>query len=126
MSELIGRFLTQLKSDVALLASEGDPADRKLLDMAQRLDIDMSSKSVPLSIDREKGRLVLHGGHPAVDKLLNNPHRRRSDLLFFVSSMMSLLNREEESITDEDERRFHARLLRFALEECQGSWAGAV
>ncbi|HIB69023.1 MAG TPA: hypothetical protein EYO33_29035 [Phycisphaerales bacterium] len=126
MSELTGKFLTQLKADIALLAAETGEPGRKLNQLAQRIDIDEEADTFPVSLDRERGRVVIHGGHPSVEKLLNNPQRRRSDLLFFISSMMSLLNREEEDITDEHERAFHARLLRFALEEGQGSWAGAV
>lgn len=126
MSELTGKFLAQLKADVALLAADTGEPGRKLKELAQRIDIDEESDDFPVSLDREQGRVIIHGGHPSVEKLLNNPHRRRSDLLFFISNMMSLLNREEEDITDEHERTFHARLLRFALEEGQGSWAGAI
>ena len=126
MSELTGKFLAQLKNDIALLANDDQLAASKLRSLAERVDVDDTSASVPLSIDKEKGRMLIHTRHPAVDKLLNNPQRRRSDLLFFVSSMMSLLNREEEGITDEHEREFHARLLQFALNDCHGSWAGSV
>ena len=126
MSELTGKFLAQLKADIALLAADTGLAGDKLNQLAQKIDVDEESAVVPVSLDRDKGRVVIHAGNPAVAHLLNNPQRRRSDLLFFVSNMMSLLNREEEEITDEHERQFHARLLRFALEECQGSWAGAV
>lgn len=126
MSELTGKFLTQLQADIALLAADTGHAGEKLNQLAQRIDIDETSEAVPVSLDRDKGRVIIHAGNPAVAHLLNNPQRRRSDLLFFVSNMMSLLNREEEDITDEHERAFHARLLKFALEDCQGSWAGAV
>jgi hypothetical protein len=123
---MTGRFLTQLRNDIAVIAADTGVAGERLNQLAQRIDIDETNGSVPVSIDREKKRVVIHASNPAVAHLLNNPKRRRSDLLFFASNMMSLLNREEESITDEHEREFHSRLIRFALEECQGSWAGAV
>lgn len=123
---MTGRFLAQLKNDIALIAEDTGEAGQKLLALAARLDIDEERRDVPVSIDSEKGRIMIHGGNPAVAHLLSQTQKRRSDLLFFISSMMSLLNREEEDITDEHERQFHTRLLRFALDECQGSWAGAV
>jgi len=126
VSELTHRFLSQLRNDIEILAADTGEAGQKLHQLAQKIDIDNESHQVPVSIDRASKRVVIHAGHPAVKRLLNSPQRRRSDLLFFASNMMSLLNREEESITDEHEREFHARLLRYALEECHGSWAGAV
>lgn len=126
MSELTGRFLAQLQKDIVYLSSEAGPAARRLVEISQRIDIDEESDALPVTLDKEHGRVVIHAGHPAVHHLLNSPHRRRSDLVFFISNIMSLLNREDESITDEHERLFHARLLQFSLNECQGSWAGVV
>lgn len=126
MSELTGRFLAQLQKDIVYLSSEAGPAGSRLVELSQRIDIDDESNAVPVSLNKQQGRVVIHAGHPAVTHLLNSPHRRRSDLIFFISNIMSLLNREEEFITDEHERLFHARLLQFAINECQGSWAGAV
>lgn len=111
---------------MALLATDAGVAGPKLVELSQRIDIDEVNDALPVTLNREQGRVTIHAGHPAVAHLLNNPQRRRSDLLFFISNIMSLLNREEEEITDEHERAFHARLLRFALEECQGSWAGTI
>ena len=126
MSELTHKFLTQLKNDIAIIAQDTGLAGQKLHQLAQGLAVIEDRDDVPLSIDRDKNRLVIHTKHPAVAHLFNNSQQRRSDLLFFVSSMMSILNREDEEINDEHERIFHARLLKFALEDCQGSWAGAV
>lgn len=126
MSDLTGKFLAQLKHDIPLMARDAGLAGTKLMSMAQRIEVSEERNDVPLSFDHEQGRLFLQIKHPAVAHLLNNPQRRRTDLLFIASSMMSILNREEEDITDEHEREFHARILRFALEESQGSWAGAV
>lgn len=108
------------------LATVSGVAGEKLKELSQRIDIDEENDVLPVTLNREQGRVTIHAGHPAVAHLLNNPQRRRSDILFFVSNIMSLVNREEEEITDEHERVFHAQLLRFALEDCQGSWAGAV
>ena len=126
MSELTGKFLSQLKQDIPLMARDAGLAGTKLMSLAQRVEASEDRDDVPLTFDRDQGRLFLQVKHPAVAHLLNNPQRRRSDLLFIASSMMSILNREEEDITDEHEREFHARILRFALEESQGSWAGAI
>lgn len=126
MSELTHKFLAQLKADVQAIGADTGLAGSKLIALVQRLDISDARDDVPMSLESEKGRLVIHAGHPAVAHLLNNPQRRRSDLLFFASCAMSILNREEGDINDDHEREFHARLLRFALEEGQGSWAGAV
>lgn len=126
MSELIGTFLNQLKHDISLLASQTGAAGQRLLEMSQRIDVSDQASEVPLSMDREHGRLIVYAAHPVMEKLLNHPQRRRSDLLFIVSGMMSILNREEQDIEDRHEQEFHAQLLRFALEDSQGSWAGAV
>lgn len=125
MSELTGHFLAQLQKDIVYLSAQAGPASARLVQLSQRIDIDEENNTVPVTLSKE-GRVIIHAGHPAVSHLLNNPHRRRSDLVFFISNIMSLLNREEEAITDEHERLFHARLLEFALNECQGSWAGSV
>jgi hypothetical protein len=124
MSELTSKFLAQLKQDIPLMAQDAGLAGTKLMALSQRIEVSEERDDVPLSLDQDQGRLFLQIKHPAVAHLLSNPHRRRSDLLFIASSMMSILNREEEDITDEHEREFHARILRFALEEGQGSWAG--
>lgn len=126
MSELTTKFLAQLKHDIPLMAREAGLAGTKLMALSQRIEASEERTDVPLSLDSESGRLFLQVKHPAVAHLLANPHRRRSDLLFIASSMMSILNREEADITDEHEREFHARILKFALDESQGSWAGAV
>lgn len=126
MSDLTNKFLAQLKTDIPLMAQDAGLAGPKLASMAQRLEISDERTDVPLSLDESKTRLFLQVKHPAVAHLLNNPQRRRSDILFIASSMMSILNREEEDITDEHERQFHARILKFALDDSQGSWAGAV
>lgn len=122
MSELTHKFLVQLKRDIETVSRDTGVAGAKLMDMATRLDISDAPSEVPVSVDNERGRLLIHAGHDAVKTLLNRTARRRTDLVFFISSMMSLINREEEHITDEHERVFHSRLLKFALEECEGSW----
>lgn len=122
MSELTHKFITQLKKDIEYVSRDTGVAGAKLMEMASRLDITEEPSEVPVSVDNEHGRLLIHAGHQAVKTLLNHTLRRRTDLVFFISSMMSLINREEEHITDEHERLFHSRLVKFALEECQGSW----
>jgi hypothetical protein len=124
VSELTGKFLHQLQEDIATITADSGSAGMRLRELSQRVDIDEENSEVPVSLDKDKGRILIHSGHPAVKHLLDNPNRRRTDLLFFASSMMSLLNREDQEVTDEHERAFHARLLAFALQHGQGSWTG--
>lgn len=126
MSELSGKFLQQLRNDIVEITKVLGEPGQKLRDLSQKIDIDEQNDEYPVSLAPDRGRIVIHAGHPAVKKLMENPQQRRSDLLFFASSMMSLLNREDVSITDDHEREFHSRLLHYALEHGQGSWAGVV
>ena len=126
VNSLHSKFLIQLKTDIAKVASGGADVDEKFARLAHSLEIDDSNSDYPVTFQGKAEKICIHVKHPAVSHLLNNTQRRHSDLVFFLSSMMSLLNREEEVITDEHEREFHVRLLRFALEECQGSWAGEI
>lgn len=124
MSDLSFKFLQCLQTDLRLLVEASCPISSRLVEWGARIDFSDQVQPTILSWDREQGRLNVSSSHPAVAKLLNSPTRRRSDVIFFISTMASLLNREEADITDEDERVFHARLLRFALENSQGSWSG--
>ncbi len=124
MSDLSFKFLQCLRADLRLLADGTCPISSRLAEWGDRIDFSEQTQSTVLSWDREQGRLIVSPSHPAVAKLLNSPTRRRSDVIFFISTLASLLNREEADITDDDERVFHAKLLRFALENSQGSWSG--
>ena len=124
MKALHSKLLTQLKSDIAKISIGNSDVDNRFSRLAHFLEIDETNSEYPMSFQAKSEKILIHVGHPAVTHLLKNTQRRRTDLVFFLSSMMSLLNREEEVVTDEHEREFHARLLSFALEECQGSWAG--
>ena len=126
MNALHNKFLLQLKTDIARVAQESGEAGEKLIRLSEGLEIDEANSDLPVSFHAEVGKILIHVNHPAVAHLLGHTQRRHTDLVFFLSSMMSLLNREEEVITDDHEREFHARLIRFALEDCQGSWAGSV
>lgn len=123
MSDLSSKFIQCLRRDLQLLADETCPISTRLLDWGERIDPVGNDQGTVLSWDRERARVLIAPQHPALAKLLNSPARRRSDVIFFISTLASLVNREDPDITDEHERAFHARLLRFALENSQGSWS---
>lgn len=123
MSDLTAKFLQQLQSDLQQLADDDCPIGRRLNDLVSRLEFVEQGKTAVISWDKEQGRFQIEASHPAVKILLNNKNRRRTDMVFFISSLATLLNREEAEITDEHEREFHAKLLRFSMENAQGSWS---
>ena len=126
MIEHHSQFLSQLRESIKTVAADTGEAGQRLLQLSERLDLTEDGRSAPVTIDSEQGRIVINTSHPAVEKLMSRATRRKTDLVFFISSMMSLLNREEEHIEDHHEKEFHARLLSYALEECQGTWMAQV
>lgn len=123
MSDLRSKFLQQLQGDLHSLADDACPIGRRLTDLVGRLEWVEQGRTTMITWDKDKGRFQIEAGHPAVKTLLNSPARRRTDVIFFISNLATLLNREQPDITDEDERVFHAKLLRFAMEHAQGSWS---
>ncbi len=126
MSEIASRFLRHLQEDIQQLCDPDCPVGDRLRELSLRLDVVDVGGGHPIAWDKDQGRVLIDLGHPAVKTLINSPARRRTDLVFFISSLVSLLNREEAEITDEHERVFHAKLLRFALENSQGSWTASA
>lgn len=126
MIEHHSQFLNQLKESIHTVAADTGEAGQRLLQLSERLDLVDRGNAAPVEIDSELGRLLINTAHPAVETLIGRTTRPKTDLVFFISSMMSLLNREEEQIEDHHEKEFHARLLRFALEECQGTWMAQI
>lgn len=116
-------FLQQLRGDLEYLSDDACPIGRRLRDLALQLDFVEEGRAEVLTWDKEQGRFLIEKSHPAVKAVLGNSLRRRTDVVFFISTLATLLNREEANITDEHERAFHAKLLRFALENAQGSWS---
>lgn len=116
-------FLRQLQGDLQLLADDSCPIGSRLPELATRLDFVEQGRAEVITWDQEQGRILIETGHPAVSKLLNSKARRRTDVVFFISTLATLLNRQDAAITDEHERAFHVRLLRFAMENAQGSWS---
>ncbi len=123
MSDLTAKFLTQLRSDLQLLADDSCPIGSRLNDLVPRLEIVELGRSEVIAWDKDQGRFQIEAGHQAMKTLLNSKTRRRTDVVFFISTLATLLNRHEADITDEHERAFHAKLLRFSLENAQGSWS---
>lgn len=123
MSDVIHKFLTQLRSDLQLLVDDSCPIGSRLNDLAPRLEFVEQGRAEVIVWNKEQGRFQIEASHPAVKTLLNSKARRRTDVVFFISTLATLLNREEADITDEDERAFHAKLLRFSMENAQGSWS---
>lgn len=122
MSELTTRFLRQLQADLKLLANEACPISQRLGGLADQLDFAERGSPNVIEWDSARATFLIEEGHQAIKSLLSKPARRRSDVVFIISAMASALNREEIEITDEHERSFHLRLIRFALENLQGSW----
>lgn len=123
MSDLTAKFLKQLQNDLYLLADDSCPICSRLKDLAGRLDVVENGTSVAVSWDKEQGRFVIDASHSAVKALINSRTRRRTDMVFLLSTLATLLNREQADISDEHERAFHAKLLRFAMENAQGTWS---
>jgi hypothetical protein len=123
VSDLTTKFLQQLRGDLQLLADDSCPISSRLNDLVSRLEMVEQGGGNVITWDKERGRLLITSSHPAVKTLINSPARRRSDVVFFISTLATFLNREEPDITDEHERAFHAKLLRFALEHATGSWS---
>lgn len=123
MSDVIHKFLTQLRSDLQLLVDDSCPIGSRLNDLAPRLEFVDQGRAEVIVWNKEQGRFQIEASHPAVKILLNSKTRRRTDVVFFISTLATLLNREEADITDEHERAFHAKLLRFSMENAQGSWS---
>ncbi len=124
MSDQRSKFLQQLQNDLRLLADDACPIGRRLADLVPRLEFVEQGRPEVIAWNKEQGRFQIEAGHPVVKTLLNSKARRRTDVVFIISTLATLLNREEPDITDEDERTFHAKLLRFSLENAQGSWSG--
>jgi hypothetical protein len=122
VSDLRAKFLQQLRADLQLLADESCPIGSRLNDLVPRLEIVEQGRAEVIFWDKEQGRFLIEANHPAVKALLSSKVRRRTDVVFFISSLATLLNREQADITDEHERAFHAKLLRFSMENAQGSW----
>lgn len=122
MSELTTRFLRQLQADLKMLANADCPISQRLGGLADQLDFAERGSPNVIEWDSNRGTFLIEEGHQAIKSLLSKPARRRSDVVFIISAMASALNREEIEITDEHERSFHLRLIRFALENLQGSW----
>ncbi len=123
MSDLSNKFLQQLQSDLQLLADDSCPIGRRLAELVPRLEFASTGRSEVAVWDKEQGRFLIETDHPVVQRLLKSPTRRRTDVVFVISLLATLLNREEADLTDEHERVFHAKLLRFSLENAQGSWS---
>lgn len=123
MSDLSNKFLLQLQSDLQLLADDSCPIGRRLAELIPRLEFVSAGRSEVAVWDKQQGRFQIETGHPVVQRLLGSAVRRRTDVVFVISLLATLLNREEADLTDEHERVFHAKLLRFSLENAQGSWS---
>ena len=123
MSDLNSKFLAQLRADLQLLIDDSCPIGSRLNDLAPRVEIVEQGRPHVVVWDKEQGRFQIEASHPVVKTLLSSKTRRRTDVVFFISTLATLLNREEPGITDEHERAFHAKLLRFSMENAQGSWS---
>jgi hypothetical protein len=115
--------LSQLQSDLQLLADDSCPIGSRLSDLVARLEIVEQGHTAVVVWNKERDRFQIEASHPVVKTLLNNKARRRTDVVFVISTLATLLNREQSDITDEHERAFHAKLLRFSMENAQGSWS---
>lgn len=124
MSDVNSKFLAQLRADLQLLVDDSCPIGSRLNDLAPRLEIVEQGRPHVVVWDKEQGRFQIEASHPVVKTLLTSKTRRRTDVVFFISTLATLLNREVSDITDEHERAFHAKLLRFSMENAQGSWSG--
>lgn len=87
-----------------------------------RLEFVSSGRPEVAVWNKEQSRFEIETQHPVIQRLLGSATRRRTDVVFVISLLATLLNREEADLTDEHERVFHAKLLRFSLENAQGSW----
>lgn len=122
MSDLSSKFLQQLQSDLRHLVDDSCPIGRRLADLVPRLEFVSSGRPEVAVWNKEQSRFEIETQHPVIQRLLGSATRRRTDVVFVISLLATLLNREEADLTDEHERVFHAKLLRFSLENAQGSW----
>lgn len=122
MSDLSTRFLRQLQSDLELLKSADCPLSQGLYKLSSRLQLVEGDRQSAVSWQAERESFIIDSAHPSIKALLDRPARRRSDVVFVISMLASSWNRAQTDITDEHERAFHQRLVRFASENLQGSW----
>lgn len=88
----------------------------------EQLELGKTSRKTFLNYPRG-GPARLNPDHPVVKRLMKAVNKDRSRLYYLLSATYSIINRELEELHDDDERRFHAKLLEALLDGREGEWS---